>query len=167
MEEKSQVRHEFINGKLVEMPGGSMLHEKIIMNLALFLKIAGLEVFTQGLRVRPPESADYYYPDVVVTAEKVAKVFHVEAPLFIAEVLSPSTRVNDLVDKFIAYRRFPSLHYYLLAEVEFCQVTLFYKNEKGEWESAIFRQPHDIIQLERLAVQLPLSEIYAGIDWEN
>lgn len=151
MEEKSQVRHEFINGKLYEMPGGSMLHEKIIMNLMqIFLGTTDLEVFAQGLRVRPPETADYYYPDIVITAEKVAKVFHVEAPLFIAEVLSPSTRVNDLVDKFIAYRRFPSLHYYLLAEVEFFQITLFYKNEKGEWESALFRQAKDMISLENL-----------------
>ncbi len=165
MEEKSLVRHEFINGKLYEMSGGSMLHEKIIMNLAFLLRIAGLEVFAQGLRVRPPETENYYYPDVLVTAEKVAKVFYAEAPLLIAEVLSPSTRIFNLVDKFIAYRQFHSLHYYLLAEPDFCQVTLFYKGETGDWESEVFHQLTAVISLEKLGVQLPVSQIYSGMDW--
>ena len=60
MEEKAQVRHEFINGKLYEMPGASMLHEKIITNLMrTFLRTTDLEIFAQGLRVRPPETTDY------------------------------------------------------------------------------------------------------------
>ena len=165
MEEKSPVRHEFINGKIYEMSGGSMLHEKIIMNLAFLLRIGGLEVFAQGLRVRPPASADYYYPDVLVTAEKVARVYYAEAPLLIAEVLSPSTRIFNIVDKFIAYRQFPSLHYYLLAEPDFCQVTLFYKGEAGEWESEVFHQLTAVISLEKLGVQLRVSEIYSGMEW--
>ena len=87
--------------------------------------------------------------------------------LLLAEVLSPSTRVNDLTDKFLAYQQFTSLHYYLIAEPDFCQVTLFYKGETGEWESELFRKPTDILQLEKLAVQFPLSDIYEGIDWTD
>jgi Uma2 family endonuclease len=167
MEEKSPVRHEFINGKLYEMPGGSMLHEQIISNIHFLLKSLGLTVFIQGLRVRPPQSQNYYYPDILVTSEKVTKAFYAQAPTLLAEVLSPSTRANDLTDKFLAYRQFPSLYYYILAEPDFCQITLFYKTESGEWESELYRQPSDVIQLEKLNASLPLSGVYDGIDWSE
>lgn len=167
MEEKSDVRHEFINGKLFEMPGGTMLHEQVISNIHFLLKSMGLTALAQGLRVRLPQTKDYYYPDVLVTTEKITKATFSEAPILIAEVLSPSTRVYNLVDKFMAYRQFPSLHYYLIAEPDFCQVTLFYKTETGEWESELFRQLTDVIQLKKLKAALPLSGIYDGVDWTD
>ncbi len=167
LEEKSPVRHEFINGKLYEMPGGTMLHEQVISNIHFLLKSMRLTALTQGLRVRLPQTKDYYYPDVLVTAEKITKATFAEAPILIAEVLSPSTRVNDLTDKFLAYRQFSSLHYYLIAEADFCQVTLFYKTETGEWESVLYRQLTDLIQLPKFGVQLSLSGIYDGVDWTD
>lgn len=43
LEEKSGVRHEFINGKLYEMPGGTLSHEQVIANIQFQLKLTGLK----------------------------------------------------------------------------------------------------------------------------
>ncbi len=46
LEESADVRHEFINGNLIEMPGGSREHHFICQNILLallnFLKTSGL-----------------------------------------------------------------------------------------------------------------------------
>jgi Uma2 family endonuclease len=163
LEEKATVRHEFINGKMYEMPGGTMYHGHVISNLLFMLKSRKLKTYTSDMRVRPPQTQNYFYPDVVVTEEKLSAATYVEKPLLIAEVLSPSTRVNDLTDKFIWYRQIPSLLYYLLAEPQRCSITLFFRSE-GDWEVEVFNQPIDIIPLPKLNVELPISEIYEGIN---
>lgn len=164
-EESATVRHEFINGKLYEMPGGMYPHEQVTGNIQFILKTQGLRANSQGLRVRLPETKDYYYPDVVVTEEKVARVAFIEKPTFISEVLSPSTRTNDLTDKFIAYRQFPTLLYYLLVEPDFCYATLFSKNEEGIWESEVYNHLSSVILLTKLSASLPLTGIYEDIEW--
>lgn len=166
MEENSGVRHEFINGKLYEMPGGTSFHEKVIINILRFLlRHTSLEVFAQGMRVQPPDTQDYFYPDTIVTNPVTTKVITVNEPILLLEVLSPSTKVNDLTDKFIAYRRFPTLAYYLLAEPDFCRITLFFKGENNNWESEEYSQLTDVISLNKININLPVSDIYAGLVW--
>ena len=52
-------------------------------------------------------------------------------PVLVAEVLSPSTAAYDRGDKFIAYRRLPSLKEYLLIDPEQQQLELFRKGSDG------------------------------------
>lgn len=168
-EEKATVRHEFINGKLYEMPGGTRLHEKVITNfiysLNFLLRNFGYEVFAQGLRCTPNKQR-YYYPDILVTKEVFADVRFSQQPVLLAEVLSPSTRSFDTVDKFIDYRTIPALEYYLLIEPDYCHVTLNYKTPKGEWMAEVFNKKTAVISLPKLNINLPLSDIYFGIEWE-
>jgi Uma2 family endonuclease len=165
LEERSTVRHEFINGKMYEMPGGLLTHEHVIANILFLLKFLGLKAFAQGVSLRNMQTGDHYYPDVVITNEKIAKVRYIEQPLLIAEVLSPSTRAYDLADKFIAYRQFESLLYYLTVEPDFCAVNVFFKNEGGEWESEVYNQLSGTIRLLKLSIELPVSGIYIDLNW--
>jgi Uma2 family endonuclease len=165
LEEKATVRHEFISGKMYEMPGGSNNHEDVISNIHVQLSLQRLKTVSQGLRVRNPQNKSYYYPDVLVRPHGGGKAGYTETPLLIAEVLSPSTRINDLSDKFIAYRHFASLEYYLVVEPDFCYVNLFSKDESGEWQSEVYNQFTDVVPLPKLNASLPVKDIYEGLDW--
>lgn len=168
-EEKAAVRHEFINGKLYEMPGGTRFHEKVIMNLStilnLLLRNKGYEVFAQGLRFNTGIQR-YYYPDIIVTNELFTDIRFSQNPVLLAEVLSPSTRSYDTVDKFIDYRSISAVEYYLLAEPDYCHVTLNYKTAEGEWMAEVFNKKTSVIDLSKLGIQLSLDDIYFGLEWE-
>ena len=64
LEEKAAVRHEFINGKLFEMPGGTRFYEEVITNISttmnLLLRTHGFKVFAQGMRCSPNRDKYYY-----------------------------------------------------------------------------------------------------------
>jgi len=76
------------------------------------------------------------------------------------EVLSEATRVKDMTDKFIQYRKIDTLDYYLLVEPEKILVLLNFKNEKREWEMVSFTQKDEIISLLKLNISLSLAGIY-------
>jgi Uma2 family endonuclease len=55
------------------------------------------------------------YPDIVVDrAGRPGKSYTAGAPVFLAEVLSPSTAEIDLGDKAAEYLHVPSLHAYIV-----------------------------------------------------
>ena len=71
-----------------------------------------------------------------------------------------------MADKFIEYRNLNSLEYYLLAEPEYYHVTLHSKTNQGVWMSETYRKLTDIIKLPLIGAELPLSEIYKGLEWD-
>ncbi|NJL05438.1 MAG: Uma2 family endonuclease [Chloroflexaceae bacterium] len=65
-------KREYEEGVIIEMTGGSLTHNRIIKNITVRLAIAldgeMFEVLISEMRVRPPTSATYYYPDLSVVA---------------------------------------------------------------------------------------------------
>jgi Uma2 family endonuclease len=78
----------------------------------------------------------------------------------IAEVLSETARAKDTIDKFIQYRKIPTLNYYLLIEPEKPLVICYFKNENDEWDMNAYTQIEEIITLAKLSISLPLQNIY-------
>jgi len=163
------VKHELYHSNLLEMPGGTVYHETLVMNLGFWLRNIMQEkqfkVFLSGLKLYTREGF-FLYPDVLITNESFRNPLYSSAPIFIAEVLSPSTRSFDMADKFIEYRNLNSLEYYLLAEPEYYHVTLHSKTNQGVWMSETYRKLTDIIKLPLIGAELPLSEIYKGLEWD-
>lgn len=166
LEESGDVRHEFINGNLIEMSGASGEHHKICKNLLRILEDLlidkGYEAYIENMKIKIPNENQYYYPDIFVTKEKQTdenKYVQFE-PELIVEVLSETTRVKDMADKFIQYRKIETLNYYLLAEPEKFLVLFNFKNEKGKWEMVSFTQKDEIISLPKLNILLKMADIY-------
>ena len=89
-----------------------------------------------------------------------------EAPILIAEVLSPSTQQIDHREKFIAYKQIPSLKEYLLIHQERRRVEMYNKDQKGEWFLTV-ASGAESIELQSLptgAVELPLEVFYEGYE---
>ncbi|HEX8316652.1 MAG TPA: Uma2 family endonuclease, partial [Flavisolibacter sp.] len=120
LELKSEKRHEFINGQLIEMPGEKLINNQIAGFIYIFLMnqlfSKGFKVFSHDIKVSNHDRTKYFYPDVFVTKETATEQnqYIQYEPELIVEVISPSTHITDTVDKYIAYTAIPSLKYYLI-----------------------------------------------------
>lgn len=166
LEESGEIRHEFINGNLIEMSGPSREHhficQNILMALLYSVKPLGYNVFIENMKVKIQNENQYYYPDIFITkeAETDENKYVQFEPELIVEVLSETTRSKDMVDKFIQYRKINSLNYYLIAEPEKCLVLCNSKDKKGEWNMISYTKIDEIIPLSNLNISLSLAEIY-------
>lgn len=165
MERHSDVKHEFIYGNVIEMAGTSYLHYRITKRVGrLFddlLIDKGYESASE-MRVEPEKRAAFLYPDVAVIMPVLQQdaSLYIQQPILIAEVLSPSTRTYDSVDKFIQYKKLESLQYYLLIDTEKQLVIFYERTTDDEWPSSFFTQPAEIIELPLLGISISLKDIY-------
>ncbi len=166
LELQSELRHEFINGQLIEMPGEKDINNEIAIYICTFLvqhlMPKGFQVYINDVKVAMPDRTKYFYPDVFATREprNEQNQYIKYEPEIIVEVISPSTHITDTVDKYIAYTSIPSLKYYLIVEPETIYVTLFSKNAEGKWEAKSYMRNKDVLPMPQLDIALPLNEIY-------
>jgi Uma2 family endonuclease len=70
-EEQQEFRHEFVDGEVYAMTGGTVNHSEIAVNLSTILKNhlrgSGCRVLNSDVKVQTLESHSYCYPDVSVT----------------------------------------------------------------------------------------------------
>ncbi|WP_414526582.1 Uma2 family endonuclease [Nodularia chucula] len=171
-EEKQLLRHEYLNGEVYAMTGGTQNHGRIASNIIFIVKGhlrgGGCQVGNSDCRVNIFETKDYVYPDVSVTCDERDRtaIQAIQYPCLIVEVLSPSTASYDRGDKFRLYRRNPSLQDYLLVDAEKIAIDLYGKNERGNWE--IFNyQPGDNIKLKSIDLTFPIESVYEDIVFEE
>lgn len=164
---ESDIKHEYVNGKLIDMPGESDLNNQLALNFCFLLKMLlrnkGYSFFAEGVKIKVPNENKYFYPDVFITKEPLSTgtVYIKERPELIVEVLSESTRKYDTVDKFINYQKFDSLQYHLLVEPETVLISVFSRDENDDWSLHTYAKATDIIQLPKLGISFTAGEIYA------
>jgi Uma2 family endonuclease len=96
----------------------------------------------------------------VATNEHATQELFLEAPALIAEVMSPSSRVYDAIDKFIAYRTIPQLQYYLLVKPEAPIANLLQRTPAGTWQGQDYTDKDALVELPSLGVSFNLGELY-------
>lgn len=166
LEEEGEVRHEFINGKLLEMSGASTEHHLLVKRLEKIFdqlfETKGYFVFRETMKVKIHGEEKFYYPDLFITQEEnnSSNTYAKSKPEIIVEVASESTWKKDSIDKLIQYQKFPTLKYYLVAEQNMPEITVVSKNENGNWQSETYSGKEAIINLPLLNITLPLKEIY-------
>ena len=168
-EETSSTRHEYHQGRLVEMTFGvSEAHDIAAGNTfaAIHAKLGGktpCRVHQSGLALRVEAADAGYYPDIFVTcdprdrADPRAKRW----PSLIIEILSKSTRDYDRGDKFDSYRQIETLREYVLIDSESQGVVIFRPETTGRWVMTELG-PDGVLDLESIGLSLPVSTIYAG-----
>jgi Uma2 family endonuclease len=116
VEEMSGVKHEYLDGEIYAMAGGSVLHAALSASVLATLhhQLSGrCRVHTSDLRVRVPATGLASYPDVTVVCGPVEtdpeSKDTVINPTAVVEILSPSTIAYDLGKKFDHYAQMPSL----------------------------------------------------------
>ena len=167
-ENDGEWRHEFVNGVIYAMAGGSESHNLIAGNIAANLKLAlplACRTFSLDMKlgVSTSQEEHYYYPDVFVTCSPTDQDRHVKVePLLVIEVLSPNTARTDRGEKFAAYKLVASLIEYVLVEQDFQCIEIYRK--RTNWQREIF-EPGATIALESVGQTLTFEQIYRQIEF--
>lgn len=173
LEETSEERHEYCDGKITTMTGGTLEHSAISGNvyatLKMLLKQTSSKPFNSDLRVWIPAYQKGIYPDVLVVEGKpefsVGGRDEILNPTLIAEVLSRSTEAYDRGDKFKYYRTIPSFTEYLLISQYQPWVERYSKTENGDWLLQSYEALTDSIPLSTGGKTLSLADIYEEVDF--
>lgn len=167
-EKIAERRHEYVNGQVFAMAGGTKAHNQVAGNFYSLLR-AGVRgtpcrVFIGDVKVYVAWDwhQRYYYPDVVVACElDDTDAYVIEQPKLIIEVLSESTERNDRSDKFYAYRRLPSLQEYVLVAQDVLRVEVY--RRETEWDFELYEAPDASFSLKSLDLSLTVLEVYEGL----
>lgn len=174
LEVNSQDRHEFINGEIVLMAGGTPNHNEItsILNAILRVSLKGkpYSIFASDQRLWVPQLNNYTYPDVMVVAKPIelqsGRTDTITNPLLIAEVLSKGTRAYDRDEKFAAYRSIPSFQEYLLIDQYRLRLEQYSKTDANKWIFSEYSCAGDRVVLTSLHVELSVADLYENIEFD-
>lgn len=161
-------KREFVRGKVIDMMiNVSRNHAKLTTALTVFLA-RGLdpdryEVGAADFGVRTPDGVRF--PDVYVDqtgGDGRDLVAH--APVFVAEILSPSSMARDFGEKVRDYTALPSLLHYLVLSQDEPRVWLWARGEDGAFGSPEMIVGRDeSVALAGFGLALPLADLYRGI----
>jgi Uma2 family endonuclease len=167
------IKHEYIDGQVYAISGGSLAHSRIASNAVRTLEDAlarmgkTCDVYNSDVATRLSPRR-YTYPDASVTCDKrdrpAPDKTDVQAPCVIVEVLSDSTEAYDRGRKFGLYRACPTVQEYILVATKYQAVEVYRRTPRG-W--AIYQSygPGDEIELTSLDVRFPFAALYknAGV----
>jgi Uma2 family endonuclease len=145
LERASEQKHEYADGEIFAMAGGTREHSltaaNIIRELGEALIERPCEVHTSDLRVRVP-SGRYFYPDASIVCGRLeledATRDTLLNPTLLVEVLSDSTEAYDRGNKFAHYRGLASFKEYVLASQKEPLVEVFRRQADGSWVMRVY-----------------------------
>lgn len=166
LEEASNVKHEFFEGEIYAMAGGTPEHAalSVAVSAALLAQLEGSDfrVYGSDLRVRVTETGLATYPDVTVVCgglehdpESPATIVN---PTLIVEILSPGTEAYDRGEKLDQYKRIPSLRECLLVAHDRRGIEVWRRTSAGGWTS--FALEVGSVDLPSIGCRLELDTVY-------
>ena len=169
-ERSSHEKHEYANGELFAVSGGTREHSLLQGNIQRELGNALLErpceVHTADMRVKIAASGRYVYPDAsVVCGEPRFEDAHVDTlvnPSVVVEVLSESSEAYDRGDKFAQYQRAASISDYVLISQTEARVEHFRRQPDGRWLLTVLG-PGTTLALESIGVNVAVDRIYLKV----
>jgi Uma2 family endonuclease len=170
-EAASNVKHEFFDGEIYAMAGGSLAHAALAMRIGAALVAAArggpCVVFSSDLKVRALATGLTVYPDVTVIcgpAETDPLSEHVALnPTLVVEVTSPSTEDWDRGEKLGSYRTIPSVRECVLVSHRERRLEVHRREPDGTW-TVTTAGAGQALTLTSLACVLPVDEMYGDDD---
>jgi Uma2 family endonuclease len=167
---RSQLRHEYVGGRIYAMTGGTMRHNRVSGNIfrALSERLDGgpCQVFINDMKLHVQAADSVYYPDVFVYCEastaadeKVAQ----DATL-VVEVLSESSAGIDRREKLVAYQKLPGLRAYWIVSQSEQSVEVHSRDAEGRWQALAYGVGESIAVEWISPEPVALKTIYAGTD---
>lgn len=160
----SEVKREYIEGRVYAMTGASNNHSRLTLNIAgefrNHLKGKPYEAFMADTKVKVGKN--YFYPDVIVDCSTPSGAeYFAKAPVIIVEVLSKSTQKCDLTTKLIQYINLPTLKEYVLIEQDIVRVQILRKS--NNWQHELYFLG-DSITFEAIGLTLTVEALYDRVD---
>lgn len=179
-EETADAKHEYHNGKLHRIPGGTFNHNRIGLNVAFLLNLffdqkkIEIEAFSSDMKIYSEALERAFYPDVSVVIGDPQQVNSNSKsiftnPVLLVDVLSKSTRNYDMTTKFGHYRSIPSFSEYVIIEQDrfFVEVRTLVDKERGLWDIQQYENAEDEVYLQSVECKIKLSEMYKRVEFEE
>jgi Uma2 family endonuclease len=169
-ERAAEEKHEYADGEIFAMSGGSLAHSTIGANLVGELRNAlagkGCRVLNSEMRVRIAASRRYVYPDGSVVCGRADLADDQRDvllnPRVLVEVLSDSTEAYDRGDKFRHYRTIPSFQEYVLASQKEPRLEVFTRQADGSWALRAYAAG-ERAELRSLECAIEVDRVYADV----
>lgn len=168
LESWSSTKHEFLDGDIYAMSGGSDEHAALAAETIVVLGIAVrgrfCRVYTSDLRVRVEAVDLTTYPDATVICGPIERYEHGPEttalnPSIVVEVTSPSSEAYDTGDKLEFYRTIPTLREYVIVSHSERRITVHARDLSGEWSTTVAIKSGSV-KLPSLGAELLVDEIY-------
>lgn len=170
LEERSHSKHHFVKGKLITMPGGTLMHNAISSNIITSINIAIRQhslpflVSNSDTKIWVPSVESFYYPDAVVIYE-VPEYYKGRKdvllnPILIVEVASPSTEAYDRGSKFLDYATLPTLKEFLIVHQEPQVAHLSSRVDSDLWQMSSVQGLDQQIHLKSLGCSIAMRDLY-------
>lgn len=170
-ERRSETRHEYHQGVVYAMSGGTEAHSLITGNIYALLhgQLRGKScaAHTSDILVAYPSRDAAFYPDVSAVCgdpvfDKGSSGDILLNPTLIVEVLSSSTEKKDLLVKLPIYQAIPSVQDILYVRQDRVHVT-HYTRDETDWPTLFYRALTDTITLQSVGCTLAVADIYERI----
>ncbi|MEH1922368.1 Uma2 family endonuclease [Nostoc sp.] len=172
LEEKSNIKHEYIDGQVYTMAGTTDTHNTIVGNLFILIRNhfrgSDCRVYFADIKARIEKRNRFYYPDILVNCDPQ----YPETPTYkrfsklIIEVLSDSTEAFDRGDKFNDYQTLDSLEEYVLVNTKHQRVETFRRNEQGLWVLQTYTPDDQTFELQSINLTAPFTDLYQDVELE-
>jgi Uma2 family endonuclease len=167
---KSEARHDFIEGQIIERPGDTATHNDIVINCLVAFRQAlrrnEHRVYTLSILLVLRENEHYTYPNLMVCGadEGAGEIALIRRPQLLLDVLNSKTEDYDRGRKFNLYRQLPSLQHYVIVSQTARAVQYFRRNEDNQWIITVLTELEDVLVIPELNLMLALAEIYEETD---
>jgi Uma2 family endonuclease len=167
LERSAKEKHEYLDGNIYAMAGGSREHALYAANVVTLLSVAlrgrPCAAHTSDLRIRVVDTGLDTYPDVSVICGQPEldpdDKHAVNNPIVLVEVTSPSTEDYDRGEKLAHYKRIPSLREVVFVSHREKLVEVIRREEDGSWSRHEARHGRGA-KLESIECELPVDEVY-------
>lgn len=171
IERGSTVKHEFLDGEIFAIAGGTPAHAAlsaaVIGELRAQLEGKPCVTFTSDLLVRVRATGLNTYPDASVICGPLdrdpdAKNI-VLNPVVLVEVTSGSTEAYDRGEKFEHYQQIPTLAEFVVVGHREQLIEVFRRKADGQWQRLEARASASVT-LASIGCELTVDRIYRGIE---
>jgi Uma2 family endonuclease len=169
VERLSSVRHEFLDGEIYAMAGGTPEHGVLAARVTSLLASrvpAECHIASSDVKIFIEATGLATYPDVSVVCGRLARATQdpmaVTNPVLVVEVTSPSTEDYDRGDKLSQYRQIPSLQAVLLVDHVSKRITVV-QRDSGGWSTRDVRAGEELA-LSTPALKLEVDAVYAALE---
>ena len=167
LEEVSTVRHEYLDGQIYAMAGGTPEHGalKVAAIGLLFgqLREGRCRALDSDVRVRVLATGLSTYPDLSIVCGPrrldPGDKNTVVNPIVLIEVTSKSTEAYDRTEKFDHYRQIPSLEEYVVISHREREIEVRRRGPDGEWPTTVAHKG-ERLELRSVACVLEVDALY-------
>lgn len=168
LEQYANLRHEYLDGHIWAMAGGTPEHARIAsrINAALVTQLRDrpCAVYSSDARVRVKATGLDTYPDVTVVCggeqRDAGDPLALTNPVALVEVTSDSSEPYDRGEKFDHYKQMTSLREFVVVSHREISVEVFRRGDDGTWRRVEHGRAGGRVSLESIGCQLDVDDVY-------